>query len=259
MTEAGNNPFSVFIHENGGVFNADLRPAPQWRVNGTVEVMYADNAFVQIAPRARQRYNVRASYRPKEWATIAITFNDQERRDNVTLVNHLDHSRSFTGVATIAPNERYGTELSYGYTDFFTKTTECYYSTVAGPPVPAGTHCGSNTILSSFYYDGPTQYGSFSFMLEPVKQVRTNLGYRISSVYGNTVYDNPRQVPGALNSQYMTPFASVVWTGTPQLDLARRVELLRLWGRRRHRAYIAACLSLKCGYNCDALRVLAAA
>ena len=52
-------------------------------------------------------------------------------------------------------------------------------------------------------------------MLAPVKQLRTNLGYRISSVYGNTIYDNPRQVPGALDSQYMSPFGSVAWTVHP--------------------------------------------
>ncbi|HEV2679391.1 MAG TPA: hypothetical protein VGV14_02730, partial [Rhodanobacter sp.] len=151
----------------------------------------------------------------KDWASVAVTFNDQERRDNVTLVNHLDHNRSFTAAATISPNERYGADVSYGYTDVFSRTTECYYSTVPGPPVPAGTACGSNTILSGFYYDAPTKYGSFAFMVEPVKQVRTNLGYRISSVYGNTVYDNPRQVPGALNSQYMSPFANIAWTVHP--------------------------------------------
>ncbi|HWH56924.1 MAG TPA: hypothetical protein VN682_04785 [Terriglobales bacterium] len=208
-------PFTVLIHENGGNFGVVLRPSPQWRVNGTIEVMYADNAFIQIAPRARQRYNLRASYRPKDWATVALTLNDQERRDNVALVNHLDHSRSFTAGATIAPNERYGLDLSYGYTDFFTQSTECYYSTSGGPPVPPGTNCGTNTILSHFYYDAPTQYGSFAFMLQPTKQVRTSVGYRISSADGNTVYDNPRQVPGALDSQYMSPFASAAWTVHP--------------------------------------------
>ncbi len=215
VTEAGVTPYTVPIHENGGILDVDLRPASQWRIHGLVEAIYADNEYIQIAPRATQHYQLRASYKPKDWATVSATFNDLERRDNVTLVNHLDHSRSFTAATTIAPNERYGVDLSYGYTDVYSQTTECYYSTVAGTPVPAGTACGSNTILSGFYYDAPTQYGAFSFVLAPVKAVRSNLGYRISSVNGNTVYDNPRQVPGALASQYMSPFGNVAWTVHP--------------------------------------------
>jgi hypothetical protein len=115
----------------------------------------------------------------------------------------------------LALSERYSFDLNYGYTDVYSQTTECYYSTLAGTTMPAGTACGSNTLLSNFYYDAPTQYGSFSILLAPVKTVNSNLCYRISGVNGNTVYDNPRQVPGALQSQYMSPYANVAWTVHP--------------------------------------------
>jgi hypothetical protein len=214
-TPSGYAAYTVNIKENEGILNVDLRPTSQWRINGSLEGIYADNAYIQIAPRATQHYKLRAAYKPRDWATLSAAFNDLERRDNVTLVNHLDHSRSLSFGATLAPNEHYGLDLNYGYTDVYSQTTECYYSTVAGPPVPAGTACGTNTILSNFYYDAPTQYGQFGIMLTPVKPVRTNFGYRVSAVNGNTVYDNPRQVPGALQSQYMSPYANIAWTVHP--------------------------------------------
>src|ERR1022692_4140310 len=82
------------IHENGGTLSVALQPTRQWRINGKVEVSYADKAYTQISPRALQRYRIQTRYKPREWATITGSFNDLERRDNVYLVNHLDHNRS---------------------------------------------------------------------------------------------------------------------------------------------------------------------
>jgi hypothetical protein len=117
--------------------------------------------------------------------------------------------------ASVNPNQFYGFDVNYAYTDVYTQTTECYYSTIAGPGIPTGTACGTNTILSNYFYDAPTQFGSASVTLAFNKAIRTNWGFRVSGVSGNTVYDNPRQVPGALQSQYISPFANVAWTVHP--------------------------------------------
>jgi hypothetical protein len=215
VTQAGDEPYELKIKENGGLFNIDLRPTARLRLNGAFEGNYADNAYVQINPRQSYQYKLRANYKPRDWAVLSAAYNDIERHDNVALVNHLDHNRSFSMGATVNPNEYYGFDVTYGYTDVYTQTTECYYSTVTGVPVPAGTACGSNTLLSNYYYDAPTQFGSVSAALAFSKRVRSNWGFRVSGVNGNTVYDNPRQVPGALQSQYLSPFASVTWTVHP--------------------------------------------
>jgi hypothetical protein len=215
VTQAGDDPYSLTANENTGFFNVDLRPTSRWRVNGVLEAGYADNAYVQINPRQHYQYKVRASYKPKDWAVLSGAYNDIERHSNASLVNHMDHNRSLSFAASVNRSERYGFDLNYGYTDVYTQTTECYYSTVAGAPVPTGTACGSNTLLSNYYFDAPTQFGAASIMLAPVKSVRTNLGFRVTGNSGNTVYDNPRQVPGALRSQYMSPYANVAWTVHP--------------------------------------------
>ena len=211
----GASPYVVNIHENGGIFNAVLRPTPRWRINGTVEALYADNSYVQTSPRATQHYNLRASYKPREWATLSGTFNDLERRDNVKYVNRLEHSRNLSIGASVAPTEHYSLDLNYAYTDVFMQQTICYVITPAPPgaiPIPTGTACGSNIYLSTDFYDSPTQFGSFAFTLSPIRKLHSSVGYRISSVNGNTLYLNVRQVPGALISKYQSPFVNIAFT-----------------------------------------------
>ncbi len=215
----GEDPYTVNIHENGGVLGVALRPTPRWRINGSVEATYANRTYVQIAPRALQHYQIRATYKPKDWATISGAFNDLERRNNVEYVNHLDHSRSFTLSASLMPNAHYGLDLSYGYLDVFSQTGLCYTATPPPPGaigVPPGTGCGNNIYLGTGYYDAPTQYGQFGIALAPTKAIRGRVGYRVSSVSGSTEFLNPRQVAGSLQSQFQVPYANVAWTIHPK-------------------------------------------
>ncbi|WP_026441612.1 hypothetical protein [Pseudacidobacterium ailaaui] len=210
--------YTLGIHENGGILGLALRPTSQWRINGSIEASYANRTYTQISPRALQRYNFRATYKPKDWATISGAFNDLERRNNVQYVNHLDHSRIVSLGASLMPSEHYGLELSYGYMDIFSRTNLCYAATPAptdAVPVPVGTGCGTNTYLGNGYYDAPTQYGAIGITLAPVKQFRSAVGYRMSAVSGNTDTLNPRQVPGSLQSEYQSPYANVAWTLHP--------------------------------------------
>lgn len=210
--------YTVPIHENGGIMGIAMRPTRQWRVNGEVEVMYADRVYTQISPRALQHYQLRSTFKPKSWATISGTLNDLEGRDNVTYVNHLDHNRSFSAGASLIPNEHYGVDLSYGYVDVFTRTNECYTSSVVEPGTPpASPTCvaAGTPYLGTGYYNAPTQFGSIDILLVPFKKLDANVGYRMSAVNGTTEFLNPRQVPGSLQSQYQSPFANVRYIFAP--------------------------------------------
>lgn len=203
------------VRENGGIFSVALQPTRQWRMNGSVELSYADRAYTQLSPRKLQHYRIQTRYKPKAWATISGTFNDLERKDVVSLISHTDHSRSFALGATLMPNEHYGMDLSYGYTDIFSQTTLCYSATPApiGPGAGAApADCGTNTNLGTGYYDAPTQYGAIGFTFAPVKKFRSSLGYRINDTSGTTEFLNPRQVAGSLRSRYQTPYANLAWT-----------------------------------------------
>lgn len=209
-------------HQNSGLFGVALRPTNQWKINGDLDIGYSDNAFAQVSPRQWQQYKIRTAWKAKSWATLAGTFNDLERRDNVYLVGRLDHSRSFTASSVLTPSEHYGLDMSYGYLDVFSRNTICFGTTfvpTGATLLPTGVTCGNITSTSTppgyygnAYYDAPTQYGAIGIMLSPVKQFRSNFGYRMTAVDGHTEALNPRNVPGSLQSQFQSPYANLAWT-----------------------------------------------
>jgi hypothetical protein len=208
--------YTLVIHTNGGMFGVVLRPTDQWKVDGSIEVAYADNAYVQLDPRQLQDYQLHTEWTPKPWATLTGAFEDVERHDNAALVNHQDHTRNLGLAAQLNPNEHYGLELNYGYVDVFTQTGICYAST----PAPAGAvaapaDCGTNTVLGNAYDDEPTQFGSFGIMMSPIARLHSDVGYRITAINGTAAFLNPRQVPGTLQSNYQSPYADAVWTLGP--------------------------------------------
>ena len=213
---AQRNPsaYNLTIHQQGALLGADFVPLSSWKIYSNVELAYADGAYVQTSPRQLEHYQVRSDYRVKSWATISAAFDDLERRDNVTYVNHLDHTRSLAVSAELAPDAHVSMDLSYGYFNFFTQTDECYAITPApANPVTASPACVANgtPYLSNGYYDAPTQYGSVGFNLAPVKRLKAGLGYRMTAINGMTTAINPRQVPGSLQSQYQSPYAHLAW------------------------------------------------
>jgi len=210
---ANGTAYTVKIHENAGLLGMVLHPSSQWKIDGTVEASFDDNAYVQLDPRQLYRYQVHSMWTPSSIVTITGAFDDLERRDNQLLVNRVDHNRSLGIGVDLSPSEHYGLDLNYGYMDAYTRTGICYSSTDApANALAAPADCGTNTFLGTEYYDEPTQYGSIDFMFSPSKKVRSHVGYRMNAVNGSTEFLNPRQVPGSLQSHFQTPFADVVWT-----------------------------------------------
>jgi hypothetical protein len=142
---------TITINENGGVFNAAVRPTANWDLNGSVEMLYADNAFTPVGARQTKHYRVHTLYRPKPWATISAAFNDSERHNNTNNnqaltaefvpatpttvasgtpyegpLNHVDRSRVFSVGAVLQQNEHYGLDFNYSYSDVYTATNICY-------------------------------------------------------------------------------------------------------------------------------------
>lgn len=239
---------TVTINEDGGIFNAALRPTANWNVNGTVEVLYADNAFTPVGPRQTKHYRVHTMYRPKPWATVSGAYNDLERHNNtnnnqsaVTAgddpyegpIDHVDHSRVASLGAVLSPNEHYGIDFNYSYSDVYSATNICYdngaTSTLPGtastnssgaPNVCPGVYTrGSTTQLADWFardfMDAPTQYASVALTTSPVKTIHANIGYRISAVSGNQFFNDARAVNGSLDSKYQSPFVNVAWTVHP--------------------------------------------
>lgn len=234
----------VTIHENGGIFTAALRPAKNWNLNGSVEAMYNDNAFTPMGFRQLRHYRVHTIYRPRTWATVSGAFNDLERHNNTNNeqsfpgntepyagpLDHVDHTRVVSLGTELFPNDRYGLDINYSYSDVYMADNICYLASASaalpGAIIPAGTACPNNTATRSGTYDvgpakdfedAPTQYASVAFMYSPVKKVHSNLGYRISSVDGSRFYNDARDVAGSLVSTYQSPYLNFSWEQKPGL------------------------------------------
>jgi hypothetical protein len=249
---------TVTINENAGVFTAAMRPTANLELNGSVEMAYADNALTPVSPRQLWHYRVHARYRPKPWATISGAFNDLERHNNtnnnqaaVTAgddpyegpLDHVDHTRIASLSGMLLPNDHYGLDFSYAYTDVYAATNICFdngaQNSSAKPSAYPGTATltaggapnvcpgvftrGSTTQLADWFgrdfMDAPTQYGSVSLRLSPGKPIQSNLGYRISSVNGTRFFNDARDVNGSLVSSYQSPFVNLAWTVHPGLTL----------------------------------------
>jgi hypothetical protein len=221
------------INENGGTFGVAVQPANNWNINGSVEVLYADDVLTPVAPRQLQHYRIHTKYRPKTWATFSGAYNDLERHNNTNNtgaasvdgpLQHVDHSRTVSLNADLMPNEHYGFDIGYAYSDVYTATNICFLGTASSPTIPGagtptGTACpsppprgGSGPYTfgpAKDFMNAPTQYASVALALSPNDKFHTNIGYRISSVNGSRFFNDPRDVNGSLVSNYQTPFVNL--------------------------------------------------
>jgi hypothetical protein len=226
---------TVTINESGGILNLAYRPATNWDLNGTVEILSADNAFTPVGARQTKHYRVHTAYRPKPWATVSGAYNDLERHNNTNNIggtpgagplNHVDHSRIGSFGVQMAPSEHYGFDFNYAYSDVYTATNICYDGgasaalPIAAAP-PSGVGCPGATVRGAPYLefgpvrdfqDAPTQYASAALALSPVARLQSHVGYRLSSVNGSRFFNDPRDVNGSTVSSYQSPFVNFAWT-----------------------------------------------
>jgi hypothetical protein len=141
--------------------------------------------------------------------------------------------------AVIAPNEHYGIDFNYAYSDVYASTNICYLNgathTLPGAVQSAtSTACpniwgrgstgvteSNGTALSDWvgrdFMDAPTQFVSAALRLSPVDKFHSSIGYRISDVNGTRFFNDARDVNGSLVSKYQTPFMNLAWTIHPGL------------------------------------------
>jgi hypothetical protein len=249
---------TVAINEDAGIFSAAVRPTANLDLNGSVEMAYADNALTPVSPRQLWHYRVHVRFRPKPWATISGAFNDLERHNNTNNnqaavaagddpydgpLDHVDHTRIASVSGLLMPNDHYGFDFSYAYTDVYSATNICFDNGNQNAPNKPGAYPGTATLTSSGapnvcpgvftrgsttqladwfgrdFMNAPTQYGSVSLRLSPVKPIQSNLGYRISSVNGSRFFNDARDVNGSLVSTYQSPFVNLAWAVRPTVTL----------------------------------------
>ena len=237
LAPGATNDGTVTINENGGILNVAVRPTSSWDVNGSAELSYSDNAFTPMGPRQLQHYRVHTLYRVKPWAVVSGAYNDMELHNNTNNsgtasidgpLDHVAHSRIASLGAQVNPNEHYGFDFNYSYSDVYMADNICYdaaaSATLPGAATASGTACPGATVRGTTYYefgpakdfmDAPTNAGSAAVRFAPTETVKWDVGYRINSVDGSRFYNDPRDVAGSLVSKYQSPFAKVAWTVRP--------------------------------------------
>jgi hypothetical protein len=209
-------PDVTLIHEQGGLFGLSFQPTSNLRLNFNMDATYADASFTRISPRQTQHYVGRGLYKPKPWMTFSGAINIFQSRNNVDTVNYLHHANDYSfGVVVAKPDARWGLDMNYSYSDVYSSILECYVST---PPPSGSSPCtfAPGYLESTVLYNQPTNFGSIGIILNPVKRVHTNFGYRMSAVNGNETLLNPRQVPGSLQSQWQQPYFNLAIDIAPQ-------------------------------------------
>jgi hypothetical protein len=132
------------------------------------------------------------------------------------------------------PNERYGVDIGYAYSDVYTATNICFLGTASSPTIPGaatptGTACPSPPPRvpgtpytfgpAKDFMNAPTQYASVALALSPNVKFHANIGYRISSVNGSRFFNDPRDVNGSLVSTYLSPFVDLSYAIAKDLIL----------------------------------------
>jgi hypothetical protein len=210
------------------------RPSSKWSSNGSVEILYKDNALTPVEARQTKHYRFHTLYKPTTWATLSAAFNDLERHNNTDNtgsavdgpLQHVDHTRIAALGLVLAPTEKVSLEANYSYTDVYTSTNICYVN--VSSPYIAGTATVNSAGTASLcpdtltdwgptkdFMDAPTQYGSIAATYAPNKIVKVGAGYRISEVSGNQFFVQAQEVNGSLQSAYQTPYVNVSWKVRP--------------------------------------------
>jgi hypothetical protein len=201
-----------YVNENLALLGVTARPTDMLRITADLMFGYNDNSFTRISPRQVQSYKIQVRYTPAPWATVSGSVDIHENRDNVSMVNNVEHGRTYGFMATLGPNPKLWVDFGYNYMDMFTQTEICFPdtgSTIFTTPCPIAGATSPLGTLSS--YSSLDHYAYADMMWKPYKRVTAMLGYAGSIVRGNTTLLNPMTPTGTLDFNYVKPMASLAF------------------------------------------------
>jgi len=196
------------ITEHSVLFGFWGRPHNQFRFSFDMEILNADEAFTRISPRDMQRYKLRASYKPTDWATFSFAMNLLEAKNDVPEILHRQHARSYSFSGALMPNDNFSLDFGYDFNDVFSRTNICFRLDVVTLP-PGTTPCPQSTTSAPLqaisFYNHDTHTGHLALRWKPVARLTTHLGYNITSTTGSTLILSPTAPPGPLRYNYYQP------------------------------------------------------
>ncbi len=173
------------VNQHTALGGVTFRPISAWRINGDVELMYADMctgcglpignssfttlALTNISPRHEQRYRVGSTYKVRKWITLNASARILESRNDYGAANtgnantfafqpgmtpaygNLSHARTYTFGFSLDPNRRVGLDVGWTYLDQKILANTCMVVNPALSTVPA-----LGTAANNFCYQQST-------------------------------------------------------------------------------------------------------
>ena len=214
VPEAGNDTSRNLyqINESVALLGATARPTDQLRITADLMFGYNDNSFTRISPRQLQSYKIQVRYTPAPWAVVSGSVDMHENRDNVSMVNNVEHGRTYGFVTTLAPNPKLFVDFGFNYMDIYTQTYICFADTGSTVFTALCSIPGASSPLGTLsFYSSKDYYAYGDVMWKPYKRVTAMLGYSGSIVRGNTTFLSPLSPTGTLDFNYLTPLASLAF------------------------------------------------
>lgn len=201
------------IHEDTALAGVTARPMDALRITADFQFGYNDYSFTRISPRKVQIYKINADYKPRAWINFNTSFDIHDNSDNVSTVDDIEHTRSYSFVTTLMPKPKWYFDLGYTYTDIYTQAQICYYEGSATQNSFCQTSLGyTNTAVPGLgFYSSKQHFAYGDLMWKPVKRVSAGLGYAGTFVGGSTLQIDPLQVPGTLAFNYQKPYIRTIF------------------------------------------------
>ena len=202
------------------------------RITGDFQFGYNDYSFTRISPRQVQSYKIHANYKPRDWINLDGAIDLHENRDNVSTVNDIEHSRSYSFVTTFMPKSKLFFDLGYTYTDIYNQAEICYYDNAFGPPPTSAAKLVWATPRPQFLAWGRIPAGNIFCMATSCgnlcQRVTASVGY--AGDFRWRQYARDRPVPGTRHPcfQLSEALCEGGFRLGQGLELPNDVELLRL-------------------------------
>ncbi len=221
-------------HENWLLLGSVYQPTRTVRLTLNYDQMTSKAAnsltpsdtYTREAPNKTYHLRGRATAKPAKWINFAVSGNGFWGKNNDPLVNHVEHNFDLSFGTQVVANDNLSFDFNVARDAVYSKTDICYlYSTTnpfgdtnAGTCVPTAANptATSNLLLGNGYYSAPSTFVSGALNYSPIARVHLYGGARVNTVSGAAELLNPYQVPGALNSQRISPFADMQLAIAPQ-------------------------------------------
>jgi len=213
----------VEINTNGGLIGIAAQPVHDLRLNGDIEVDYADNVFTNIMPRHMQLYRAKAIYTPRKWLDLDANLRIQEMRDLAAGLGNLQHNRSFSFGAVLPFSPRWGVDLHYTYDNFLSNLNVCFVETPAPSFATTTPICPVGYLTALSYYHDTDNFGAANLMIKPIARTTITAGYAITSTTGSNLLLNPFAPLGPAAITYHLPTAAL------SIDVAKHLTFKGGW------------------------------